>query len=311
MQALIDVILPVFLVIGFGYMAVRTGKLSETAIDGVMTFAQNFAVPCLLFRAISDIDLAADLSIPLFASFYIGAFAGFGLGFIGAKFIFARPVEDCIAIGFCGMFSNSVLLGLAITERAYGADALKANYAIISIHAPVFYAFGIMFMETVRSRGQVSRAKLALKILRAIFTNPIVIGILLGFIVNIANLPLPDTVLSGVDMIARAALPTALFGLGGVLVRYKPEGDMKTITMVMAISLIAHPAITYGLGKWVFALDQAQFRSAVLTAAMAPGVNTYLFANMYGAARRVAASAVLIATAVSILSVWVWLAILP
>jgi len=311
MQALINVILPVFLVIGFGYTAVRTGKLSESSIDGVMTFAQNFAIPCLLFRAISDIDLAADLSVPLFASFYIGAFAGFGLGFSGAKFIFDRPIEDCIAIGFCGLFSNSVLLGLPITERAYGMDALKANYAIISIHSPLLYAFGIMFMETVKSRGQARRAKLVQQILRALFSNPIVIGVGLGFIVNVSNLTLPHTIISGVEMIARAALPTALFGLGGLLVRYRPEGDLNAISMVVAVSLIVHPAITYGLGKWVFVLDQAQFRSAVITAAMAPGLNTYLFAHMYGAARRVAASAVLMATAVSILSVWIWLTILP
>ena len=44
---------------------------------------------------------------------------------------------------------------------------------------------------------------------------------------------------------------------------------------------------------------------------MAPGVNAYLFANMYGVAKRVAASAVLIATALSVLTVWGWLSILP
>jgi len=48
----------------------------------------------------------------------------------------------------------------------------------------------------------------------------------------------------------------------------------------------------------------------VLTAAMAPGVNTYLFADMYGRARRVAASSVLFGTAGSILTIWVWLAVL-
>ena len=35
------------------------------------------------------------------------------------------------------------------------------------------------------------------------------------------------------------------------------------------------------------------FRSVVLTATMAPGVNTYIFANMYGVAKRVAATSVL------------------
>mgnify|MGYP007079483819 FL=1 len=44
---------------------------------------------------------------------------------------------------------------------------------------------------------------------------------------------------------------------------------------------------------------------------MAPGINTYVFANMYGRARRVAASVVLIGTTLSILTVWLWLGTLP
>ena len=58
-------------------------------------------------------------------------------------------------------------------------------------------------------------------------------------------------------------------------------------------------------------LSEAQFRSAVLTGAMGPGVNAYIFANMYGVARRVVASSVLIATALSVATIWIWLAILP
>jgi hypothetical protein len=44
-------------------------------------------------------------------------------------------------------------------------------------------------------------------------------------------------------------------------------------------------------------------------AAMAPGVNAYLFAHQYGHARRVAASAVLIGTAASMVTgaFWIWL----
>jgi len=40
---------------------------------------------------------------------------------------------------------------------------------------------------------------------------------------------------------------------------------------------------------------------------MAPGFNAYIFANMYGRAKRVAASSVLIATGLSIFTVWFWL----
>ena len=49
----------------------------------------------------------------------------------------------------------------------------------------------------------------------------------------------------------------------------------------------------------------------VVTSSLSPGVNAYLFANMYGVAKRVAASSVLIATGLSILSIWFWLSVLP
>jgi malonate transporter and related proteins len=81
--------------------------------------------------------------------------------------------------------------------------------------------------------------------------------------------------------------------------------------MVTGLTLIVHPAITFALGKFAFGLTTDQLRSAVVTASAAPGVNAYLFANMYGAARRVAASTVLLATAGTILTAWGWLHVLP
>lgn len=311
MAALIHVILPVFLVIGFGYLAAWKKYFSESAVEGLMRFAQNFAVPCLLFSAISKIDLAADFDIPLLVSFYIGAFTGFALGFLGARYLFERNTTDSIAIGFCALFSNTVLLGLPIMERAYGPESLNGNFAIVSVHALIIYAFGVTLMELARSKGAVSKTDLSRKILISFARNPLLIAIFLGFVVNLGDIPIPDTVNAAVDMMVLAALPAALFALGGTLTQYRPEGDMKAIAWVTVVSLILHPAVTYSLGTWVFDLNQAQLRSAVITAAMAPGVNSYLFANMYGAAKRVAASTVLIATACSIITVWVWLTILP
>jgi malonate transporter and related proteins len=312
MTALLDVILPVFLVIGFGYAMARARLIGSDGVDGIMKFAQNFALPCLLFKSVATLDLSAAYDPGLMISFYVGAFSGFAAGFFGALYIFNRPLTDAVAIGFACLFSNSLLLGLAITERAYGADALAGNFAIISIHSPLLYAFGITLMELVRSHGQgLATAQLATQVGRAILSQPLVIGILCGFAVNLSGLPLPGFMMAAVEMMTRAAIPAALFGLGGVLIRYRPEGDRLTIAMICAISLIVHPAVVYLLARFVFGLDTAGLRSAVITAAMAPGVNAYMFASLYGVAMRVAASSVLVATALSIVTVWGWLQILP
>lgn len=309
MSAIFSVILPVFLVIGCGYVAVWRGFLRDEGIDGLMTFAQGFAVPCLLYRGIVELDLSATLNPGLLISFYGGALAGFVAGLAGARWLFGRSWEDAVAIGFVGMFSNSLLLGLPITERAFGADALQASYAIIAFHAPFGFLIGITAMEIARARGA-GLARIPVKIIRAMSGNALIIGIALGFVVNLGGVPQPAVLTDALDLVARAALPTALFGLGGVLYRYRPEGDMRTILYITAISLILHPAVTWGLGK-AFGLPDAAFRSAVVTASVAPGVNAYLFAHLYGRANRVAASAVLIGTAACMLTSALWLIVLP
>ncbi|MBL3569980.1 malonate transporter [Rhodovulum sulfidophilum] len=309
MEALIEVILPVFLVLGFGYVAVWRGLFSDSGVDGLMKFTQNFAIPCLLFRAVSTLNLGQNFDWRLLVSFYSGALTGFAVGTFGARLLFGRTWEDSVAIGFIGLFSNSLLLGVPITERAFGADALQANYAIIAVHSPICYGVGLTAMEIVRNRGA-GLVRTSGAILRSMFRNALVIGITLGLVVNLGGLTVPQVVQDALDLMVKAALPAALFGLGGVLSRYRPEGDLRTVLFACGLSLVLHPAVVWGMGT-MLGLSTGQFRSAVLTAAMAPGVNTYIFANMYGAARRVAASAVLIGTLGSILTVWVWLALLP
>ena len=231
------------------------------------------------------------------------------IGFLASHYIFHRSLEDSVVIGFCCLFSNTVMLGLPITERAYGEEALRHNYAIVSVHAPFCYFLGITVMELVRSTEK-SISKKGLIIFKAMFSNALVVGIILGFLVNLLGIDLAKTIQASIDMITAVALPAALFGMGGVLYQYRPEGDIGPIAMVCLVSLIVHPVIVWitGLSS---GLTDMQMRSAVITAAMAPGINTYVFANIYGRAKRVASTGVLLSTAFSIGTVWVWLSLLP
>jgi len=47
----------VFIIIGVGYLSVRRRVVSLEATDGILGFAVKIAIPCLLFRATSAIDL--------------------------------------------------------------------------------------------------------------------------------------------------------------------------------------------------------------------------------------------------------------
>ncbi|MGB3556834.1 MAG: AEC family transporter [Jannaschia sp.] len=309
MLDVLAVTLPVFLIIGAGYLAVWRGLFSQSQVDGLMVFTQRFAIPCLLFLAVSTLDLAAGFDWRLLTAYYSGSLVCFVAGIAGTILWLRRGAEDAVAVGFAAMFANTVLLGLPIAERAFGAASLTPNYAIVALHAAFCYFLGTATMEAVRAGGSGfltgTRA-----VARSMSRNSLMIGVAAGLVVNLTGLSLPDPASEAVTLIASAALPAALFGLGGVLVQYRPDGDARGIALICGIALLLHPAWTWGMGR-LLALEEGQIRAAVLTAAMAPGVNSYLFAAMNGRAIRISASAVLIGTALSVLTVSAWLLLLP
>lgn len=307
--AILYVVMPVFLVMAAGYIAARSGRFPAVGTEGLMLYTQSFAVPALLFRAIVDLDLRAGFNPGMLVSFYTGALLSFGLGVLGARLIFRHRPGESVAIGFAGLFSNSVLLGLPIMERAYGPQSLAPNFGIISIHAPFCYLVGITTMELVRADGQ-SLANTARAVARAMFRNALMIGLLLGFLVNLGHLPYPAPLRAAVEMIADSALPAALFGLGGVLSRYRVRASFGEAAMISSLSLIVHPGIAYTLAHWVFALPPDFVRGCVVTAAMAPGVNAYVFANLYNRGQEQVASTVLLATCLTVFTAAAWLALL-
>lgn len=307
---LLDVVLPVFLVLGAGYFATRVKLFKDSAIDGLTLFTQNIAIPCLLFRATMNLDLGVSLDWRMLVSFYVGGTVAFILGILGARYIFNRRPGEAVSIAFGAMYSNTVMLGLPIMERAYGTEALQPNYAIIAFHAPVFYLIGITVMEVTRADGR-SIAATSTLVVKSLFKNALMIGITLGFIANISGARIPTQIMDAVELVISAALPTAIFALGGVLTRYKFRDKLGQVAMIGVLSLFVHPGIAYVLSVHVFDLPVGMIRAAVVTAAMAPGVNAYIFATMYNRATGVNSSAVLLLTMTSILSVTFWLSILP
>lgn len=286
-------------------MAVRLTWFNGDQIDHLMRFAVQLAIPCLLFRATATIDLASAYDWRMLLSYYLAAVGGFILTYLVMRRVFSKRAGEAVAAAFCALFSNLVLLGLPISELAWGLDSMPPNFALVSVNAPVCYLIGITVMEYLRADGRNASATVAV-VGKAIFRNSMMIGIGLGFIVNIGGLALPAALMSAIDLLAGASLPVALFALGGVLTRYAMSKSLPEAGAISVISLVLQPAATWWLASQ-FGLDTQITRSLVLMSAMAPGVNAYLFASMYHRSLDIASSTVLLSTLLSVFSVSLWL----
>ncbi|PWQ98856.1 AEC family transporter [Leucothrix pacifica] len=309
MLDIITIVLPVFLVVGTGYLTAYFKYFTAEQASALMRFATQLAIPCLLFLAVANLDLAKEFNPSVLLPFYIGALSSFVIVWLGAGLVFKHNPGVRVAIGFAGLFSNLVLIGLAIVELAYGADALKVAFAIVAIHAPFCYVLGITAMEFSRADGLGFAATMRV-VFKQVFSNTLMLGILLGFIVNLAHITIPAPMLSALELFARSALPVALFGLGAMLVSYRLRSGLGEVGLISISMLIIHPLIAYLLGRYAFDLAPEVLKPVVLMAAMPPGMNVYIFATMYDRATGIAASSVLLSTVLSVVTISVWLIIL-
>jgi malonate transporter and related proteins len=186
---------------------------------------------------------------------------------------------------------------------------MPPGYGIVALHAPMLYAVGLTMMELSRRDGQPLRQTL-LSALKSIFSNALMIGVLAGIIFNLIGIIVPDPLMAAVNLLASAAIPAALIGIGAALTQYQLKAELSESLMVSVLSLAMHPLIAFVFARYIFMLDDEYIRVAVLFAAMPPGMNVYIFASMYNRAVAMSASTVLVANVLSIGTITFWLALL-
>ncbi|MFD2648552.1 AEC family transporter [Devosia albogilva] len=309
MLAIVNVIAPIFALMALGYFAVRLRAFPAEGIRGLIAFVNNFATPCLLFYSLINSDLVSAFNIAIIAPYYIGAIICFVAGILLAVKLFGNRPGEAVSAGFSAMFTNTVLIGLPIIQRAYGAEALPVTLSIIGLHGAILLTLAMLTMEFMRRDGQ-SLGKTMAVALRRVGSNPLIWGIAAGMIGYFSGLELIEPADAFFLMMMQAVVPVALFGIGGALNEYRLSDSWRQAVVASVLKLILHPLIAYVLMVPVLGVPIEIARYGILLSAMPPGVNIYVFATYYNRGVSVAANTILIATLASAVTVSVWLYIL-
>lgn len=306
MYFVIDVVAPVFVIVLLGYVAVKLRIFPSGGINALIAFTNNFAAPMLLFRAMLTLDFSTALDPKIILPFYVAGISGFVLGIILARKLFSYRPGEAVSVGFSALFTNTVLLGIPIVQRAYGVEALPIIFLIIGFHAPSLMTIGMLTMELSRRDGRPLSVAI-LDALKRIVSNPLLIGIACGVALNLSGLKLPRVLDDATSMMVAAVLPTALFGLGAALTQYSIKKAVLPAAAMSAIKTIMHPLLAWIILVPILGMPHEIARAVVLLAAMPSGINAYIFATYYNRALDVATSTVLLSTLVSIFSISFWL----
>jgi len=308
MGVLIDIIVPVFAVVGVGFTAARKAWLSEAGVDGLGAFVFNFAVPAMMFHAMATREFPETIQWEFLIAYFAAAYISWGAVIALSRGLFRRDLAGASILGLGGAFSNSVMLGLPLVHLAFGEEGLLPVFLILSFHT-----WQLLFVVTVlveAARGRRGRVvSLAADVLKGLAANPIIMAVLAGMLWNWSGIGLALPADRFLDLMGKAAIPCSLFCLGASLARYELKGAVAEAGVVTAMKLIVHPLAAYLIGAYLFHLEPLWLSVAVLMAATPVGINVYLFAMRYDAGAATAATTILMSTVVSVatLSGVLWL----
>ena len=299
LEALVSV-LPTFALIGIGYAAATYTVMRAELVDALETFVFYFAIPAFLFRMTAQAQFPASLPLDLWGTYYGALLAVWLLAAIGLLW-FQRPLPDKGIILFGSGFSNSVLLGIPIILTTLGESAAVPLFLLFSIHPLIQFSVSALFMEVVQRRGETSLLRSA----EGLLLNPVLLALGAGFLQARFALPLPHALEETLELLAQAALPTALFCAGALLTHCQgrlASALPTTAAFSTLFKLGVHPLIVYTLGTFVFALPPLWLATATLMAALPSGIYTLILAHKYQTRLEEASGIVILSTVVSLLT---------
>lgn len=301
MTILLSTVAPVFGIMAIGFAAARFRVLDEASVRGLVLFVFNFAIPILLFGSLAAIELPENVSWGFLVAFYVGSGGAYALGMLTGRW-YGRDLAAQAIFGMSGAFANLVLLGVPVILTAFGPEAALPMFLIIGFHSMTFMPITVGLIHAGRGDGVSWQSQLR-EVVIAVLRNPIVIGLMAGFAMNLSGLALPGGVDRIVELMGGAAVPTALFAMGASLFGYPARGDQAPAIVLTVVKLLIHPFLVWVVAVPLLGLEGLWVSVAVVLAAMPTAVNTYLFGERYQAAPGVAARTVLISSIFAVLTV--------
>lgn len=293
------IVLPVFGLIGLGYIARWMKLVRETTGEGLSDFVFVLAVPCLLFRTLAKADIPSSQPWGYWIAYFGGLVIVGALAMLIAQRLFDRKGPELVVSGFAAAQSNTVFVGVPMILKAYGDAGAVPLGLLLAVHLPV-----IMVLATVLAEGRAASLTL---MGRRLFTHPIIIGILLGMLARPFVDVIPDALWTIIGLVADAAVPCALVSLGIAMRRYGLQSGLALPTVLSVLKLGLHPLIVYILATRVFEMPAHWSGVAVLFAACPCGINAYLFAERYRQGMADASSAIALSTMLSLFTTAAWL----
>jgi malonate transporter len=291
MIAAIESLLPIFCLIGLGFILRWRNVVPEDMWRGVELLGYWVFFPALLSETLIEADLA---SLPLAEITFTMAlaFATMAGGLLALRLPIMRTL-DINGASYSSLFQNATrwngFIALPILDKLYGKEGVALVAIIMAILVPVANIVNVAVIARNAGARQLSYRQTAY----VVFRNPFIWATAIGLAINLSGVRLYEPIMTGMHMLGGAAIGTGLLMVGAGLHAEEARRPSPVVWLGTGLKLLGMPVIVFA---WITIFGISG--PAVVACMVCAGVPTAMSA--YVLARQMGGDAILVATTVTL-----------
>ncbi|WP_296945054.1 AEC family transporter [uncultured Massilia sp.] len=301
MSVLFSIVLPIFALIGAGWLARRAGWMGAAGAFEMNRFVVYLGIPALLFQVMAKASWR-ELDMPGFiAAFGLACAAIYALTVAVCRWR-GSALPDASLDGLNAGYANVGFIGFPLCLAAFGPQSMTPVTITAIITVCILFGIAVTVVELGLNDG-VAKDRILAKVGLSLLKNPMLLAPVLGACYADLGPPLPAGVDRFLSLLAAAASPCALVSLGLFIADARARPRLPALSVQVTLKLVGQPLLTWLLAHWVFHLPPTQTAIAVVLAALPTGTGPFMLANMYGRDAGNIAGSILASTVLSILTI--------
>jgi len=282
-----------FLLLFAGFIAVKTGAIKPEGRKVLSDLLVYLIMPCMILNSYF-MELKKEMLSNLLLSFGLSTFLLLLAVAVSILVTARRKDENKKIIRFACTFSNAGYMGIPLIQALYGTEGTFYASAFLTMFNIILWTIGcIMVGDKVKPKD----------VAKSILSTPVLYGVVLGLIIYLCQIPVPNFIMQPVASIGNMNTPVSMIIIGMIMAgsNMKAIVGNKDIWFTIAVRMVLIPVISVGI-FYLFGLSGMTAKVVLIQAACPTAAITSVFSIRYGHDEQVAAGCVVLTTLVSIVT---------
>ncbi len=233
---------PVLAILLLGMWLKKKRVVGDEFVRGGNNIVFNIALPCLLFINVATNSLENNLNTLLVVYAAIATILSVLALVVLARFFVPKSQQGVFVQ--CSFRGNMAIIGLALAVSYLGEGIIPVVATYLAFITIMYNVLSIMVLTTFNR-----------KMLVTITKNPLILGIVIGLVVSLLQISIPQAIVQPLNYLSQLTLPLALLCIGASLNWKNAKSNTRVTVIATLLKLIVIPGLVV-TGGISLGLDQ-------------------------------------------------------